>query len=158
LHRAVTGLPPGALEIAREERSLEEALKWAAVAGDSLPKVVEFEVHRRAKPEGFSKAGLQRLLGLDDRVAISRLASLTPTARTQLLELDTGGLKSLARVLDESELDSLSRYLTSLEKPSAHRVLRAVVQTPMRMVELGKPRVREAILASSDQAAAVGMM
>jgi hypothetical protein len=158
LHRAVTGLPPGALEIAREERSLEEALKWAAVAGDSLPKVVEFEVHRRAKPEGFTKAGLQRLLGLDDRVAVSRLASLTPTARTQLLELDTGELKSLARVLDESELDSLSRYLTSLEKPSAHRVLRAVVQTPARMAELGKPRVREAILASSDQAAAVGMM
>ena len=158
LHRAVTGLPPGSIEIAREARSLESALQWSAVAGDSLPKVVEYEVHRRAKPEDFTKASLQRLLGLDDRLAVTRLASLTPAARTPLFELETAELKSLARVLDEVQLDSLSRYLTSLDKASAHRVLRAVAQTPTRMAELGKPRVRDAILASSDQAAAVGMM
>ena len=82
LHRAVTALPPAALDIAREARSLETALQWSAVAGDSLPKVVEYEVHRRAKPEAFTKASLQRLLGLQDRLAITRLASLTPAART----------------------------------------------------------------------------
>jgi hypothetical protein len=158
LHRAVTGLPPGSMEIAREARSLETALQWSAVAGDSLPKMVEFEVYRRAKPEDFTKGSLQRLLGLEDRLAVSRLASLTPAARTQLLELETTELRPLARVLDETQLDSLARYMTSLDKPVAHRVLRAVVQTPARMAELGKPRVREAILASSDQAAAVGMM
>ena len=158
LHRAVTGLPPGSLEIAREARSLETALQWSAVAGDSLPKVVEYEVHRRAKPEDFTKASLQRLLGLEDRLAVTRLASLTPAARTPLFELETAELKSLARVLDETQLDSLSRYLTSLDKASAQRVLRAVAQTPARMAELGKPSVRDAILASSDQAAAVGMM
>jgi hypothetical protein len=158
LHRAVTALPPGAMEIAREARSLEAALQWSAVAGDSLPKVVEYEVHRRAKPEDFTKASLQRLLGLDDRLAVTRLASLTPAARTPLFELETPELKSLSRTLDESQLDSLSRYLTSLDKASSQRVLRAVVQTPARMAELGKPRVRDAILSSSDQAAAVGMM
>jgi nitrogen regulatory protein PII-like uncharacterized protein len=158
LHRAVTALPPGSLEIAREARSLETALQWSAVAGDSLPKVVEFEVHRRAKPEDFTRASLQRLFGLEDRLAITRLASLTPAARTPLFELETPELKSLARVLDENQLDSLSRYLTSLDKASAQRVLRAVAQTPARMAELGKPRVRDAILTSSDQAAAVGMM
>ena len=158
LHRAVTGLPPGSIEIAREGRSLEAALQWSAVAGDSLPKVVEYEVHRRAKPDAFTKASLQRLLGLEDRLAITRLASLTPAARTPLFELETAELKSLARVLDETQLDALSRYLTSLDKASAQRVLRAVAQTPARMAELGKPRVRDAILASSDQAAAVGMM
>src|SRR5262249_57585124 len=82
LHRAVTGLPPGAMEIARETRSLETALKWSAVAGSSLPKVVDFEVHRRAKPEDFTKAGLQRLLGLEDRLAVGPLASLPPAAPT----------------------------------------------------------------------------
>jgi hypothetical protein len=158
LHRAVTGLPPAALEIAREARSLETALQWSAVAGDSLPKVVEYEVHRRAKPEAFSKASLQRLLGLQDRLAITRLASLTPEARTSLFELETGELKGLSRALDETQLDSLSRYLTGLDKASAQRVLRAVAQTPARMAELAKPRVRDAIIASSDQAAAVGMM
>ena len=158
LQRAVTALPPGSLEIAREARSLETALQWSAVAGNSLPKVVEYEVHRRAQPQDFTKASLQRLLGLEDRLAVTRLASLTPAARTPLFELETAELKSLARVLDEIQLDSLSRYLTSLDKASAQRVLRAVAQTPARMAELGKSRVRDAILASSDQAAAVGMM
>lgn len=158
LHRAVSALPPGAMEIAREARSLETALQWSAVAGDALPKVVEFEIHRRAKPELFTRASLQRLLGLQDRVAVTRLASLQPAAREPLFELEPGELKSLARSLDESQLDSLSRYLTGLDKPSAQRVLRVVAQTPSRMAELGKPRVRDAILASSDQAAAVAMM
>ena len=67
-------------------------------------------------------------------------------------------LKGLARALDDTQLDSLSRYLTGLDKTSAQRVLRAVAQSPARMAELGKPRVRDAIIASSDQAAAVAMM
>ena len=158
LHRAVTGLPPGAIEIAHEARALEPALQWAAVAGDALPKVVEYDLHRRANAADFSKASLQRLLSLDDRVAITRLASLTAAARTPLFELEPGELKSLARSLDEPQLDSLSRYLTGLDRSSAQRILRVVAQTPARMVELGKPRVRDAILASSDQAAAVNMM
>jgi hypothetical protein len=158
LHRAVTALPAGAIDIAREAQSLETALKWSAIAGDSLPKVVDYELHRRAKPEAFTRASLQQLLGLEDRLAITRLASLTPAARTPLFEIETGELRMLGRALDESQLDSLARYLTGLEKGPALRLLRAVAQTPTRMAELGKPRVREAIIASTDQAAAVAMM
>jgi hypothetical protein len=158
LHKAVTSLSPAALDIAREARSLETSLQWAAVAGEALPKVVDYEIHRRAKPESFTLASLQRLLGLEDKLAITRLASLQPAARNALFELDDIELKKLARTLDEGELDSLSRYLTGLEKGPAQRVLRAVAQTPARMAELARPSVREAILSSRDQAAAVGMM
>jgi len=158
LHRAVSALPPGALDIAREARSLETALKWSAVAGDSLPKVVELEIYRRAAPEAFTQAGLQRLLALDDRLATVRLAALPPPARSALLELDSQALVKLARALDEPQLESLSRYLTALEKGAAQRVLAAVVQSPARMADLASPRVREAIIASRDQPAAVGMM
>jgi len=158
LHRAVTTLPPAALEIAREARSLETSLRWAAVAGDSLPKVVEYEIHRRARPEAFTLATLQRLIGLQDKLAVTRLASLQPSARHALFELDDIEIKKLARALDEPQLDSLSGYLTGLDKGPSQRVLRAVVQAPARMAELARPSVREAILASRDQAAAVGMM
>jgi len=158
LHRAVTALPAGAIEIAREAGSLETALQWAAVAGEDLPKVAAYEIHRRAKPAGFTKAGLHRLLALEDRLAITRLAALDPAARTALFELETGELKSLARTLDEGQLDSLARYLAGLDRASGQRLLRAVMQAPARMAELGRPRVREAILSSSDQAAAVAMM
>jgi hypothetical protein len=158
LHQAVSALPPGALDIAREARSLETALKWSAVAGDSLPKVVELEIHRRAAPESFTKPGLQRLLSLDDRLATVRLAALPPTTRDALLELDGAALVKLARALDEPQLESLARYLTALEKGAAQRVLGAVAHSPARMADLASPRVREAVIASRDQLAAVGMM
>jgi len=158
LNVAVTALPPAALDIAREARSLETALKWSAVAGNSLPKVVEYEIHRRATPDTFTKAGLQRLLGLEDRLAITRLAGLQPAARESLFELDSAALVRLARNLEESQLDSLSRYLTGLEKGPAQRILSAVAQAPARMAELSSPRVRDAIIASRDQSAAVSMM
>jgi hypothetical protein len=158
LHQAVTALPGEALEIARASRSLEVALQWWAIAGDSLPKVVSFEVYRRAEPRAFTKAGLQRLFALQDRVTITRLAALQPSARDILFELDLAELKGLARSLEESELDSLARYLTALSTAPAQRLLRVVVQSPQRMPELAKPGVRDAIIASSDQMAAVGMM
>jgi hypothetical protein len=158
LHRAVSALPPAAIEIAREARSLETALKWSAVAGDSLPKVVELEIHRRARPDAFTKAGLQRLFGLDDRLAAVRLAALPSAMRDVLFELDTPVLGKLARSLDEPQLESLARYLTALEKGAAQRILSVVSQSPARMLLLASPRVREAVIASRDQAAAVAMM
>jgi hypothetical protein len=158
LLQAVSVLPPAVLDVARELRSLEAALKWAAVAGDSLPKVVELEMHRRTAPDALSKAGLQRLLGLNDPVASVRLAAMPPAMRDILLELDDQGLVKLARSLDEAQLDSLARYLAALEKAPAQRILSVVSQTPSRMAELASPRVRDAIIASRDQGAAVGMM
>jgi nitrogen regulatory protein PII-like uncharacterized protein len=158
LNVSVTALPPAALDIAREARSLETAFKWSAVAGTSLPKVVEYEIHRRTTPDTFTKAGLQRLLALEDRLAITRLAALRPAARESLFELDSSALVRLARNLDETQLDSLSRYLTGLEKGPAQRILSAVAQSPARMTDLSSPRVREAIIASRDQSAAVSMM
>jgi len=158
LHRAVTALPVEGMEIARESRSLETAFKWWAVAGDNLGQVVAFELHRRADPQSFSKASLQRLLGLQDRVTITRLAALSASARETLFELDGGELKRLARSLEENELDGLSRYLTALPAAPAQRLLRVIVHSPQRMAAFAKPAVREAIIASSDQLAAVGMM
>jgi hypothetical protein len=158
LYTAVSALPPAAIEIAREARSLETALKWSAVAGNSLPQVVELEIHRRAAPESFTKAALQRLLALDDRLAAVRLAGLPPATRATLFELDNAALLKLARALDEQQLESLARYLTALDKGAAERVLSVVTQSPARMADLASPRVRDAIIASRDQNAAVSMM
>lgn len=158
LNTAVTKLPAAALDIARETRSLEIALKWTAVAGDNLPKVIEYEIHRRTGPDTVTKSGLQRLLALNDRLAITRLASLQPSARDALFELEPAATVKLARSLDEAQLGSLSRYLSALDKASAQRVLSVIANAPERMAELASPRVREGIIASRDQAAALAMM
>lgn len=158
LREAVERLPAAAFDIARDTRSLETAFQWQNVAGDSLPKVIENEIHRRNPPSEFTKAGLARILSLQDRVAISRLASLKGTVRAPLLELDDDNLRRLARALPETELGSLSGYMTGLERPAGQRLLSAVAQSPAKMQILASPGVRTAILQSQDQAAAVGMM
>ncbi len=158
LATAVNVLPVQAMDIARDTRSLDTGLKWSAVAGDLLPKVVAQELHRRASPDAFTKVSLGRLLRLDDKLAISRLASLPRDARETLVELDDGDLKGLARALNETELATLSGYLTGLEKVPRDRVLRAIASAPAKMRLLASARVRDAVLASRDQVQAVDMM
>ena len=158
LHQIVNLAPQPAVQIAREVRSVDTALKWAALAGEGLPKVIDHELHRRTKPEQFTKTTLDRILALDDRIAVARVASITPSAREALLEIDGKDLKLLARALAENELESLAGYLTGLPKEPRERILKAVAQNPGRMQILASARVRDAILGSGDQSLAVTMM
>ena len=158
LSTAINKLPAPAMDIARETRSVDAGIKWAALAGDSLPKVVELSLYRRTQPDQLSRASLQRLLALEDQLAIVRLASIDRAARDTLFELNDSDLKNLARSLTEDELSSLSRYLTGLQKEPRERVLRAVAANPAQIHSLSSDRVRQAVVASTDQAAAVSMM
>ena len=158
LHRAVETMPPEALAIARDTSSLETAFKWWALADDKLAKVVEHDIHRRGPPEEMSKVALDRLLSLDDRLAITRLAALTRGEREPLLELQTGDLNRLARALPETDLKALSRYMAVLDKPAGQRLLAAVGLSPTKMAAFSAPGVQQAILASRDQVEAVAVI
>ena len=128
------------------------------MAGDRLPQVVDNEIYRRAKPESFTKGSLNQLLDIADKVAIQRLSGLAPAVRATLFEAAAADLKNLGRALTEAELNSLAAYMTGLDKSAAGRILRAVAQTPSKMQLLARDGVRDAILSSNDQSAAVGMM
>ncbi len=158
LHRAVNTLSEPGMAIARETRSVDAALRWTSIADDQLNRVVEFEIHKRASPDEFTKASLSRLFALDDRVATVRLAGINRDARDVLFSLENDDLKKLARGLAEAELATLARYLTGLQRSAGERVLRAVAQSPARMQTLASARVRDAVIASRDQDAAVAMM
>ena len=158
LSTAINTLPAPAMDIARETRSIDAGLKWSALAGSDLPKVVELSLYRRTAPDQLSRASLQRLLALEDQLAIVRLASIDRGARDTLFELPDADLKNLARSLTEDELSSLSRYLTGLQKEPRERVLQAVAANPARIHSLSSERVRQAVVASTDQSAAVAMM
>lgn len=158
LNEAVRFLPEPAMTIARDTRSVDAALGWSTLAGDHLPKVLEHEIYKRAAPQGFTRKTLNTLIALDDHVAITRLAALAPDARDRLFGLPTQDLKRLARAFSEGELESLSRYLDGLDPEPRQRVLTAVAATPGKMQSLAAPRVRNAVLASRDQARAVDMM
>jgi hypothetical protein len=158
LHRAVETMTPEALTIARDTRSLETAFNWWALAGEKLAKVVEHEIHRRGPPEEMSKAALDRLLALDDRVAVSRLAALTRGEREPLFELPVGDLNRLARAMPETDLRALSRYMAVLDKPAGQRLLSVVGLSPSKMAAFAAPGVQQAILTSRDQTEAVAVI
>jgi hypothetical protein len=158
LNEAVKSLSEPAMDIARETRSLDAALKWSELADDQLPKVVEYGLYRRASPDDFTKASLARVFALDDPLAIARLATVKREARDVLFDLDSTKLKTLARSLTEAELATLAGYLTGLEKGPRERVLDAVAAQPGKMRVLASERVRDAVIASADQGAAVEMM
>lgn len=159
LDTIVNKLTPEAMTIARETRSLERGIAWSGTAGDKLlPFVVEHELHKRADPSSFTQASLKRLLSLEDKLAIARLAAQTREARDTLFDLDVARLKALARALPEGEIASLAGYLSSLEKGTRDRVLQAVATTPAKMRVLAADRVRAGVLASRDQGKALDMM
>ena len=158
LNEAVNELPAPALQIARETRSIDTGLKWYALAGDQIVQVVDLDIYRRTTPDKLTKASLQRILALNDRLAITRLVGIDRDARNTLFELPPAELTSLARSLTEDELATLARYLTGLRKEPRERVLRTVAADPTKMQSLSSERVRIAVVASADQTAAVTMM
>ncbi len=158
LEVTVKNLPEPAMRIARESRSLETALQWNAVAGNEIGRVVDYGIYRDAKPDAFTNASLKQLLSLEDDIAVRHMANVPSAARTALFELDGVALKSLARSLSSRQLELLSNYLNGLDVGARDRVLNELAVSPGKMHRLSSARIRDAVLASSDQTAAVDMM
>lgn len=158
LNEAVHVMPNAAVTIARETRSLAKALSWSAVAGDRIAAILEYDIHKRADPADFTRATLDRILALSDRTAVMRMSALPPKAREALFTLEGNDLNVLARNLSEDELATLASYLDGLEKEPRERVLRTIAASPSKMHLLARARVRDAIISSRDQSAAVAMM
>lgn len=155
---AVEKIPEPAFQIARDLRSLDKGLVWAALAGDQTERVLADELHRRNRPEAFTRASLMRLLRLEDRLAASRLAELDPGPREALLELADRELRGLARALEPVELRSLSGYLGALDPELRSTLVAVLGARPETMKLLAPDGVREAVLRSKDRGAALKML
>ncbi|PPC79517.1 MAG: hypothetical protein CTY39_12585, partial [Hyphomicrobium sp.] len=158
LNTAVNIMPPIGLDIARDTKSVGTALDWWSLAGERLDRVIEFDLHKRTKPSVLTRASFTKLLDLQDRAAITRLASIPPEARDALFGLQASDLTKLAKSLSESELTTLASYLTGLPSGPREQILRSVAAEPAKMRILASASVRDAIIASADQTAAADMM
>ena len=158
LNTAVHSMPTNGLEIARDTKSVATALDWMALAGDRLDSVVNYELHRRVAPGDLTRASLDRILALNNRTAIVRIASLPPEARDTLFNLTSDDLNALLKALSGDELKALAGYLRGLQPGPRDKVLKAVAADPAKMQILATGSVRERIIASNDQAAAADMM
>ncbi|HML28374.1 MAG TPA: hypothetical protein PKE16_05965, partial [Hyphomicrobium sp.] len=81
LNSAVHLMPQQGLEIARDLKSIQAGLDWSALAGNKLGSVVEYELHKRIAAKDLTGASLDRILALNDRSAIIKIASVPADAR-----------------------------------------------------------------------------
>ena len=158
LQTALETLSLEAIEIARQTRSLDTGIAWAKLAGDRLGEVLRTNLYSRITPERITASELDRLLSVDDPTAIYRLAALPGTARERLLSLPAAQIRGLANRLDEAELLALSRYQTELPARSSRALLKSVADNPQRMAKLARPGLQDAVLASTDEDAAIDML
>ena len=107
---------------------------------------------RRAHPET-----LQKILSLNDKIAVARIANLEPKARDLILNLPASQMRDFARRLNDQQLAAFADYQRTLEPNAARRLLRAAGEDPRIMQELSGPALRQAIVNSRDQLAALDM-
>ncbi|WKW52193.1 hypothetical protein [Rhodomicrobium lacus] len=158
LNRALLDLSDAALVIAEEQKSIDKALRWTQVAGRELPRVVELGVYRWLPVEGLTTETLQKILAINDRIAVGRIANLSPEARDFILSLPGDQVREFARRLNDRQLAAFADYERNLEPSAAKRLLRAVTDDPSVMRDLTAEGIREGILGSRDQLAALEMM
>ena len=158
LNKALLDLTDAGLVIAEEQKSIEKALRWTAVAGRELPRVVDLGIYRWLPVEGLTSENLQKILSINDRIAVGRIANLDPQARDYILSLPGDQMRDFARRLNDRQLAAFADYERNLEPIAAKRLLRAVADDPAVMLELTAEGLREAIYKSRDQLAALNMV
>ncbi len=158
LNKALLDLDDAGLTIATDRKSVEEALRWAAVAGKDLPRVVDYGIYRLLPPDGLTHDQLEKILSLSDKTVVERVAVLDPEARNFILNLPAEQMKKFAHRLSGSQLAAFVDYQRRLEPDAARSLLRAVAETPSLMQDVSGEGMRRAIFNSRDQLAAVSMV
>lgn len=158
LNQAVHLMPDKGLQIARETNSVATGLAWTALAGKRLDRVVDYELHRRMSTKDLTTGSLDRILDLNDRAAITKIAGVPAAARDALFSLDVTDLNLLLRSLSEDEIESLAGYLDGLRPGPREAVLKTIAASPAKMQLLASRSIREGIIASQDQEMAARMM
>ena len=123
-------LPEAAVELVQQNRSLQDALAWYAVAGSSLEEVVRFELYKVVEPEAFDRPQLESLLALQDGAAIARLALLSAAERSTLLQLAGPSVRALAGLLLPEDLAWLAAELPSLTLAQRNQLVARLLSQP----------------------------
>lgn len=158
LQQSLVQLPPSALEIARQTRSLDVAIAWYEVAGDYLDRVISYELFQRTSPSAFTKDSLKKVVGLENPLAAKRLAVVKPEIRDVLFEVDNLALSEILRTHDEKDLTVLATYIMGLKPTPRQNFLAFVTKDPHRFDLVKSPQIRDSVLKSVDQKAALEIL
>lgn len=136
---ALLTLPDATVDALIADEQPGEVVAWLQLAGDNLPKVFEYRVHRLAVPEEFDAQTLSSLLAIGDGDGVQKLLKLAPVQRNSLLTLPADTMKTLATSQPATRLATLANYMLAPEQPagSGAQVAEEVVQGKVTVEEMG---------------------
>src|SRR5262249_34891324 len=146
------------LKIAAEQKSLEKGLQWTAAAGEDLPRVVESGLYRWLTPGEVTNENIKKILSLNDKASIARLASLEPGARDIILSRPADLTQRFALRLNAQQLTAFADYKRNLQPAAARRLVGLAMEDPAIMQGLSGEGLRQAVIGSRDQLAALNML
>jgi hypothetical protein len=94
-------------------------LTWAELAGDRLPKVVEFQLYQQKKPEDFTPELLRTVLNLDTIETVNKVTPLPSDQLTRLITFADTNFVRLVNRLSAEEISQLASYLATTAAPPA---------------------------------------
>ena len=112
----ILALPKITFEILRDTADSELVLAWADFAGEGIVSVVTTEVYKVTSPSNLGdRETLEKVLALEDSLAIQVLMKFKVEVRRALLSLRTEQTKWLLSELSEEDLTWLSEYSSELQ-------------------------------------------
>ena len=131
-------------------------LAWQTLAGEQLPLLVDYGVHRMAAPDEFTPATLAALLSVPGVAEAEKLLALTPAQRAVFLALPPEVLNRLVAVEPVADLDWLASYMALSQKPAA-AVAAEVADGRSSVAALRSPEQFAPAPASADREAAAAV-
>ena len=150
----VLELQEAALPMLADVGSIALLLEWEEIAGQHLADVVHFAVYRHKSPQDFQdNTVLERLIRLDNRSSIAKLAPLDIAVLEQLQRFSLASLNTLASVLSSQELNHLAWFVERLEPSALNALMHAWLEDSTKVSVF--IAADEAILASRDPREAI---
>lgn len=149
LFAQVFAQPEAAFQIVSDSGSLQDAIDWSNAAGNLLDQVVAAEVYKHQPADALDKALLEKLLAVNDKAAIQKLALLKPEALQALLTVSTSNLATLAAGVEAADLEALAAFLPTLNQTQVNQLVARVISEPSTINQLQDPALRD-YLANND--------
>jgi hypothetical protein len=142
--------PESALTILEQTKSVETTLAWSAFDRDVLDAVVALELYKHLTPDQLSRPLLERLLALEDQVAIEKLALLDVADVEMLLTVSTNHLKALAGYLSPEEWQVVAEYLRQMNQEQKNQLISRLVSNPALIRTLNNETVQRQLVGSDN--------
>lgn len=143
LFAQVFAQPEAAFQIVSDSGSLQDAIDWSNAAGNLLDQVVATEVYKHQPAGALDKALLEKLLAVNDKGAIQKLALLKPEALQALLTVSTSNLATLAAQVEAADLEALAAFLPTLNQTQVNQLVARVISEPSTISHLQDPALRD---------------